>query len=332
MKTSKLVTLLVCSVTLLAPLALETPVLATGHKGANHKAVSTLPNFELRIWRQHLLGRSGFRVSVGAMEGRDPDAIWREIKSLAEAEAASGSLSFIPPRFTIKLVGSPQLTIKKGSVGNLGFGNDPYGVPFREQVLIESLRRALAEGHLESAAEPTRTTQNKESRAISDKGRVVSDDNEQWQCYLDQAEQLVKQSVVAIETVTNKDQLKVFLQKTEDQIDDLLYNKLFESIEKYAQKNRYNVIYDRGGDTVKPFSVSVSSVPDGAKVWIMTDGVYRMQLFLKLDPSQWPWTEVVQNPADLIGKYRYKASWPDGRRTEENINVTNANPLRVLPQ
>jgi hypothetical protein len=279
----------------------------------------------------------GLKSASGPPQVRDPEAVWRDIKSLAETEAASASSSFIHPKLTLRIIGTPQLRIVKGDVSDLGFGDDPYGMPFRKQILIESLRRALAEANLEGTAKQTGPERNAAAPGpgtsqTPEKKPTASDGSQKWQCYLDQAEQLVRQAVVAIETVTDKDQLKRLLQKTEDQIDELLYSKLFESIEQYAKDNRYNVIYERGGETVKPFSVSVTSVPDGAKVWVITELVYRKQLIMRVDRAQWPWKELVQSPADLIGKYRYMAVWPDGKRAEGSIEVTNANPLKFQPR
>lgn len=280
--------------------------------------------------------KPGLSARNGLIQSRDPDAMWREIKSLAQAKAASSSLPFIRPSFKTTLIGSTtHLEIKRGDVGNLGFGNDPYGISLRKQILIEAIRLALAEAHLGNADNRALATQDKSSVSggkTSVKKGMTSSGSEQWQCYLDQAEQLVRQTVVAIETITNKDQLNQLLQRTEDQIDDLLYDKLFKSIEHYAEMNHYDVVIEKGGDSPTPFSVSIISVPSGAKVWMMTDLVYRMQLITKTDPSQWPWKEIVQNPADLLGPYRYMARWQDGRHAEGDIDVTSATPLTFSPQ
>jgi hypothetical protein len=243
------------------------------------------------------------------------------VKSLAEEEAASSSPSFIRPSFTAKKIGQTVVfMVNKGDVGNLGFRDDPYKSPIRKQILIEALRRAVTEAHL---GEPFGAAKPADSRAISD-------ESTKWQCYLDQAEQVVKQMVVAIETVTDRSQLERLLGSGEDQIDDLIYNKFFDSFEEYAEENKYAVIYDRG--QVKRFSVTISSEPAGAKVWRMTHVVYRKQLKFNVDPSQWPWEEVVQNPVDMLGKYRYMARWQDGRQAEGTINVENAGPITFRPQ
>jgi len=265
---------------------------------------------------------------------RDPNEVWREIKSLAEQEAVSPSQPFIQP-LTIKIVGSTiQLRIKLEEGGDLGFGEDPYQLPIKEQILIEALRHALADRQFQSSPQPD-IEQNRSLEALptgSTKTSTYANANERWQCYLDQAQHLVRQMVVALETVTDKNQLKQVLQEAKTQIDEILYShgQLFDSIANYADEHHYIVVYERGG-SVKPFSVSLVSIPDGAKVWLMTDLVYRKQLIVRTDPTQWPWREIVQNPADLIGKYRYIARWPDGRHAEGSIDVTNSNPLRFQP-
>ena len=166
------------------------------------------------------------------------------------------------------------------------------------------------------------------------KNRRASNGRDRWECYLEQAEVLVRQAVAAIETIENKVQLKQFLQKTDDQIDDLLYNKLFASIEQYAQENGINLIYDRGGAPMR-VQVSINSEPGGAKVWLMTQLRYQQQVrILKADPSQWPWRELVQNPTELISnaRYRYLARWPDGRKAEGDIEIRDASPVTLRPQ
>jgi hypothetical protein len=72
-------------------------------------------------------------------------------------------------------------------------------------------------------------------------------------------------------------------------------------------------------------------VPDGAKVFVMTDLAYRKQLIMRTNRTQWPWIEIVQNPYQLLGRYRYLTVWPDGKRAEGNINVASRSPLRFLP-
>jgi hypothetical protein len=281
--------------------------------------------------------RRGPGTSPVSAGGHDVKEVRRGIKTLAEAEAAAPSRTYIRPRFTIKTVGSTtQLTMNRGEIGDLGFGDDPYGVPIRKQILIETLRRALADARLEDVAKRGGAGESrapaKPGAGKAHEGTAAAAAAGHWQCYLDQAEQLVGQSVIAIETVTDKQQLQQLLQGAEDQIDELLYNKLFASIEEYAKSRGYNVIYERGGDAAKPFAVPFSSAPDGAKLWVMTDLVYRKQLIIKVDRSQWPWTELVQNPVNLLGKYQYMAVWPDGRRSEGSFEVTSGNALKFTPQ
>jgi hypothetical protein len=252
-------------------------------------------------------------VIVLPQKSRDPDTEWREIKSLVEADLSSGSSPVGAPAFTVTKIGkTSQLTIKKGNVGDIGFGDDPYGAPFRKQMLLELLRRALTTARLDAVVTPALPEMGKKDQ---NSGRA--DGGAQWQCFLDQAELLVRQMVVAIQSVSNKDELKQLLQKTEDRIDDLLYNDLFESIEEYARLHKLNIILDRGTDAPKPFSVVVSTSPGGARIWLLRPLRYRQLSKLgSAGPAQWPWEELVQNPALLFGRYRYKARWPNGQFTE----------------
>jgi hypothetical protein len=249
-----------------------------------------------------------------------PEEIWQGIKSAAQEEVYANSPLIIAPKFVIKPVGSNlHLTILKADVGDLGFRGDPYDLPFKKQILVESLRRALSEAHLN----PKQTW----GKAID--GSKVDDD---WQNYLVQAEKLIMRTVVHIESTQDKNDLKEKLQEDEKQIDNILYSKVYEAVEQYAQRNQYNIIYSRGGQDIKKFSVSIITIPDGAKVWMMTNLVYRKQLITKADPSQWPWVEIVQNPSDLLGKYHYRAVWPDTRRAEGDIEIGNASPIKLMPQ
>ena len=249
----------------------------------------------------------------------EPETNWREIKSLAQAEVASPPNSFPLPGFSIKQVGSTTVvTISKSKVGDLGFGMDPYRSPFGKQILIESIRRSLTEARL------LQLTGNDPA-----KQELAHKVSEEWQSYLNQAELTVKQMVVAIETIPDKSQLRESLTTSEKQVDDLLYGKFFGAVEKYAEENKYSVVYERGG--VKPFSVPIVSVPEGAKIWLMTDIVYQKQKMFKIDSAHWPWQEIVQNPVDLIGKYRYLARWPDGKYAEGPINITSGSTLTFRP-
>lgn len=232
-----------------------------------------------------------------------PEQIWQGIKSAAQTEVKDNSPLIILPKFTVKKTGSSRvLTIVKGDVGELGFQDDPYEFPFKKQILIEALRRSLASGEL--------TTPRADLAA---------------------AESLVKKMIVDIESDPDQQSMKQRLLEDERQIDEILYEKIYEIVEQEAERKGYNIVYARGGDEIKKFSVKITTVPDGAKVWIMWDLVYRKQLITKTEKSQWPWIEVVQSPSDFLGKYHYLAVWPDGRRAEGDIEVSSPNPIRLLP-
>src|SRR4051794_31444435 len=80
-----------------------------------------------------------FAVGVGTVSVQSdlrpsPDAIWKGIKSLAEEEIRLNSPAIRSFEFDLKQVGSAmQLTVVKGGVDNLQFGNDPYELPFKKQ-------------------------------------------------------------------------------------------------------------------------------------------------------------------------------------------------------
>jgi hypothetical protein len=243
------------------------------------------------------------RQKKGRVNRPSPAAIWKGIKSAAqdEVEGQSGLISW--PRFTIRKIGSQRiLEIVKGDVGELGFRDDPYELPFRKQILIEALRSTLAGTEINRA-----------------------------QASLAAAEILVRKIVVQIESAPANQRAKGELSEYERRIDEILYRRIYESIEREARRKGFDILYGRGGDEIKKFSVKISTVPDGAKVWIMRGLVYRKQLITKTDKSQWPWVEVVQNPFDLLGKYHYLAVWPDGRRAEGDIEVSSPSPIRLLP-
>jgi len=248
--------------------------------------------------------------------------IWKEIKVAAQNEVSSNSPSITAPRFTVKEVGSSrQLTIVKGDVGGLGFSNDPYELPFKEQILVEALRRSLTETDLQVAKTSSVKGLSRQDFQLMSAG----------QPYLESAENLVRKTVVDIESEPDKNLLREKLRESERQIDELLYDKIYQAVEQIAQRNNYNIIHGRGGSDIKKFSVNITTVPDGAKVFVMTDLVYRKQLIIKADPSQWPWLEITQNPYPLLGKYRYLTIWSGGKRAEGSIDVASGSPLKILP-
>ena len=78
--------------------------------------------------------------SGGNFKRVTPEEIWKGIKAAAQEEVRQSSPLIIYPEFNAKPKGSSvELTIIKGSVDNLDFGNDPYELPFRKQMLIEAL-------------------------------------------------------------------------------------------------------------------------------------------------------------------------------------------------
>jgi hypothetical protein len=254
------------------------------------------------------------------------EEIWQGIKVAAQNEVRSNSPLIIFPTFSVKYIGSTrQLTIVKGNVGALGFRDDPYELPFKKQILIEALRRSLAETDLAASKAPATS----EGTPIGARGGSVTESY--WRPYLVSAENLVKKAIVDIESDPDKNSLKVKLEQDETQVNEILDDRVYQAVAQEAQHNGYNVIYGRGGGDIKKFSVNLSTAPDGAKIWIMTGLVYRKQLIMKTDPSQWPWIEIVQNPVELLGGYHYRAVWPGGKRAESDIVVDNASPVTLKP-
>jgi hypothetical protein len=298
----------------------------------------TLPNslvyaliFVMGLASGEGLGNAGHLASIRQKKSAKsrrptPEAIWKGIKVAAQNEVRSNSLLIIFPTFSVKYVGStPQLTIAKGDVGELGFRDDPYDLPFRKQILIEALRHSLSGLELTVAKAPN---PNASSSQQNQGGSPVE---RAWDLDLARAETLVKQIVFDIESEPNQTRLQEKLREDERQIDDLLYDKIYQAVQQAAQRKRYNIIYGRGGGDIKKFSVNIITVPEGAKVLMMTDLVYRKQLIMKTNRSQWPWIEIVQSPYQLLGRYRYLTIWPDGKHAEGSIDVANGSPLRFLP-
>jgi hypothetical protein len=255
-----------------------------------------------------------------------PEAIWNSIRAAARDEVTSHSPLIMPPKFDVRQVGSTwQLTIVKGDVGDLGFEDDPYGLPFKDQILIEALRASLVKTDL--------TAKEKTAAKAGTPGKPQGAESEDyWQPYLISAETVVKSLVVDIEANSDRNLSKEALRQKQDQIDEVLYDQVYQAVEQYAKRNGYSTIYRRGGDEVKRFSVTVSTQPVGGKVWLMTGLVYKKERFANPDdPSKWRWKEVVQNPLDLLGGYHYRAVWPDGRKAEGDIEISNANPVTFLP-
>ena len=148
------------------------------------------------------------------------------------------------------------------------------------------------------------------------------------QKYLAEAESLVRKVVVDIESEPDKNLLQEKQRESEKQIDAVL-EKVYEAVEHVAERNDYNIIYGRGGNNPTKFSVPIVRVPDEAQVFIMYQGIYKIHLKRKTDPSQWPWIEIAQSPYPLLGKYRYLTVW-GGKRKEGFIEVANDSPIRFL--
>jgi hypothetical protein len=268
-----------------------------------------------------LKGTGQLPISDRNEQRKSPDEIWRAIKAFGISKAESNST------INIKNVGASQVELVKRTVGDLGFGSDPYRVPFEKQLTIEALRRALSESPW------SKSSDNKRSGSLTKDKKSVTPAKESqpdrlWESYLKPAEALVRQSIKDIEGAADVNVLKKKLERIEGEIDTILFENLFDAIERRAKKFGYNIIFGRG-DNAKKFSVSVSSVPGGARVFVMTDVVYQKQLILNVDSKAWPWLELVQNPASLLGKYRYMAIWPDGSRSEGNFEIINASPLEL---
>lgn len=178
---------------------------------------------------------------------KSPSEIWRAIKALAKSSAYLNSTLIVRPQFIVKSPGpSAQLELVKGSVGDLGFGSDPYRVPFEKQILIEVIRRALAETSwlkLSVNKRSKSSTKNKKQTNLS----KISQSDKFGETYLEKAEALIKKSVIDIAEISDATVLKVKLDKAEHEIDSLLYNDLYEAIEQRAKELGYNIIYGRGG-------------------------------------------------------------------------------------
>lgn len=274
---------------------------------------------------------AGYRVGVKQKKSAKakrptPAAIWQGIKAAAQDEVRSNSSLVTVPKFIVEQIGSSrQLTIERGDVvGELGLKDDPYELPFKKQMLIEALRSSLAKTDLgggKKRGKKGSSPQVSGSSSATSIGRP----------YLLSAEKLVKKTVVDIESERDKNRLAEKLRASEKQIDDLLYDQIYMAVEQVAQRNGYNIIYGRGAAVITKFSVAITTMPDGAKVFVMTDLAYRKQLIMRTNRTQWPWIEIVQNPYQLLGRYRYLTVWPDGKRAEGNINVASRSPLRFLP-
>jgi hypothetical protein len=183
-------------------------------------------------------------------------------------------------------------------------------------LLIEGIRRSLA------------GTKTIGRRRRTRRGFGYSEAERVGRRYLERAERIVRRTIYDIETGNIR--LSKQLQDNEKQIDKILYDRIYDAIEMVARRKGYNIIYGKSGSEVKKFSVAITTVPQGARVFIMTDLVYRKQLIMKTNPSDWPWTEIVQNPNPLLGKYRYFTVWPNGKRSEGSIDVNSDSALRLI--
>jgi len=279
------------------------------------------------IAANHAVSKTNLHSAINKQKNRGkimhptPLTIWKGIKAAAQDEVQSNSPFLIAPRFTVKQIGSsPQLTIVRGDVVGLPSSeDDPYQLPFKKQILIEALRSSLVETDLSITKA---STVKRSSRQASGEFQMMK----AGQPYLAEAESLVRKMVVDIETESDKNLLLEKLSGSEKEIDDTL-EKVYEAVEQVAKRDRYNIIYGRGGENPTKFSVPIVRVPDDAQVFIMHAGTYKIHQRRGTAPSQFPWIEITQSPYPLMGKYHYLII-SAGKRRESTIEVANNSPIR----
>jgi len=149
-----------------------------------------------------------------------------------------------------------------------------------------------------------------------------------WSQRLQKLRNLVYQSVVEIESIQDQKELlskqKKHIEETNRELEELK-----EFIYKFYTKQGYQVVTINSPEGYSPpFQVKMSTDPQGGTIKMMTYLQYRKCIILKLAQDLWPWITYNQDYSFLIGKYRYGVKWPDGRKAEGNIEITNESPWR----
>jgi hypothetical protein len=280
-------------------------------------------------YRILLLSLSFFLLQAARTCGRPEQSVefvLHAMRGAVDDEIAADSPLIHKPEFEVTSIGDEkQLTIKRGNFELLGFGDDLYSFPFAAEMNIELLRRALS--NIDPAILAVENC-GASSRSGTIQSKTPFSCRDRLSAVLDSAESHVAK-MVSLLVGEHSPALRSKLVEEQKAIDDLLGRRFYDLVESAAESKGIDTFFVRGGTVPEPISVEVGSVPNGAKISLMTELAFRRQGLSNVAENQWPWTEVVQNPMKLLGRYRYKAQWPDGTITQGMIDVRSASPIRI---
>lgn len=227
----------------------------------------------------------------------EPKIIAQELKKVARRELESPNTQIISNiQFNVSTKDKKiSYNIGKVRMDHMGFSrSDPYGVPFEKQIHIEALKDVFMK------SVPNETF---------------------WVQPLRNAETLVYQTIQDIESSQDVGNLSSVLRQRKIEIDRELEN-LTKNITEFARENRFKVLKVADTDAPEKMEVSIIIEPSGGKVRLITNSEYDLHKnILKESKDKWPWRDLLESTARLLGKYHYLVEWTDGKCDEGDMTV-----------
>ena len=105
--------------------------------------------------------------------------------------------------------------------------------------------------------------------------------------------------------------------------------------ETYARSMQYDFVVDREGGRLPAstgFSVEVTTAPPLGTIRMLGYLAYRKEQLQRTSHEAMPWITLAGARAQLIGRYRYWVTWPNGASAEGIVEVNSSQPLNFVPR
>jgi hypothetical protein len=238
-----------------------------------------------------------------------PEDIVKAIKAFSKESVDSNAIFIKQPSLAYEKVNKEtELQYYLGNIDlvklNIDSG-DPYIVPFRFQLQIESLRQFFNKNFPDEVF---------------------------WKTVLQSAEGLILDTVRDIENTNDKEFLQRKLDAREEQFGKLIL-ELHQGIKASAQKKGFTARRVGGRDIASDsYIVQIIKKPPDARILILPIVKYVQCNSLRKCGNDWPWRELVSESENLIGEYYYRAEWQDGRKSEGRIDIRNNTSITFVPK
>jgi hypothetical protein len=226
-----------------------------------------------------------------------PEVIAEDLKAVAKRTLESSTTRVISSVHLNISAAAKKVFYNIGRVrGNLvDFStSDPYALPFETQLHIEAVRSVFAK------AAPNETF---------------------WVSPLRNAEMLVKKTIQDIESTEDMDTLPAILNKRNIDIDREFEN-LKTSIADYATNRGFKAVRVADTDAPEKLEVAIIIEPTGGRVRLIASAEYDLHKnILGESKDKWPWRDILESRAKLLGAYHYLVQWPAGQCDEGDITI-----------